>query len=1119
MATWQLTNKGFALDLAHSIDYWQFNTAFVDGSVEGRLQWNSEDGTLEYGLPGGNVTLQIGQEQLVKCVNNTGSTIEDGDVVYVSGAAGSRPEISLASSATGTGNVPIGMATEDIEHLAQGYVNIGGLVRGIDTSGIAAGSVGFLSESVPGALRATPPDAPNYTTVVGYCLFSDADVGIFLVRVLSAPRLVSLSDTLAADPDDGDVYRWVEANDRFELAAIAGGGDLLADGSVPMTANWTFGNYSLTLGGDVVFDGDGLIRSNTADESDSASLVLAGGGAVGTGRGATFTMYGNQVANYGGGFVLQAGNKTGGTNDGDIRFKTGAGVNRMRVFYEGQIAMGSGVDSLNTKMTYGLTLDQGSSDDEILALRSSDVTHGITTIQNTNTFAAFGKASASAGGLKITTMRDDSGTQTLYILAVGGDANTTKGSGASAPIWITAGAKDGTGVQDVGANGNLLIIRNYDTGTRWLVDEDGDTWQSGGAEFNGKTTVYGLQGAGAEFRIVSDEGDDNADFWRMFAYPSGELTIEALTTGSWVQQLYFNATGQLLIGDSANTKMTMGLTINQAANDDEILAFKSSDVAHGYVTGAETDTFGFIRKTNAASGGLAIYSICQDAAVTNNLYFFVTGATASTTRSVAGRSLVEFNVSEHDGADTIANVTADGNVFGIRVRSAGSWLTRWICDEDGDTWQSGSLSLGAVTLSEADLDDLTDGGETALHSHAGGGGGGAAADVTVDDAALDKFLGPFDEETDDLQDLIDYIDETGTEVVQSDSEPETTYPGMVWIDTDAGQAPGIGGNWVLVEEKEFSTEVIDWTISGLDGNTDKELLVKFQMVSAPDGGGEFKMQYNGDTGNNYDYQMHWFGAGHSTGDAEGVAYIRLTADGASNWQENGEIRMPLETGTKRFAFCTTMRQQGGGDDYVHFYTGTWQDDSTNITSVRLFTNNAMTAKFRVYKWQEVRASDIAISGWQLVESKSHDSGALDWTISGLTGDTDKKYKLDIIFFEDLGSGSDLDWRMNGDTGNNYNDSSHWYGGSTGFLNSIGVSSARVTSMNADEEVSGRAEFYVDSSRGGKKSSICHVTRYLGSHWGYVVNGSWDNTADEVTSITFLTNNSVECELKFYRWVD
>jgi hypothetical protein len=569
-------------------------------------------------------------------------------------------------------------------------------------------------------------------------------------------------------------------------------------------------------------------------------------------------------------------------NTGDLYLKSivnGALVNRVTFDRSGGQVM-IGTDTVaNAKMTIGLTINQAGNDDEILAFKSSDVGHGVTTQTETDTYCFFEKASAASGGINIKAF---GATSVQSFGAYCSGFRTAKTTGEWGSFNFSAYGISGTGVDNVTANANIFTIAarvGGSTLTRWILDEDGDTWQSGDVSIVA-TKKINLDGVGGH-TYISENSSDNL---RLVVGGTVALTLK---------NTYIYTSSTFFVNDTLNAKMTKGITINQAANDDEILAFKSSDINHGRETLTEIDTYGYFTKVSGSYGGLKIAGIVEDSAsAPNSMQFLCYGGTANTTKSTAGTGLVTFYIGENSG-DAIANITADGNMVAFIGRVGGAWVARWILDEDGDTWQSGvatmpSLMLGTTPLSESDLGELTEAGETELHSHAGGGGGGAPA-----------------------------------------------------------------GNWVLVEEKEVSAEILDWTISDLDGNTDRELLVKFQMVSAPEAGGEFKMQYNGDTGDNYDYQMHWFGQGHSSGGAEGVDYIRLTADGASNWQENGEIRMPLETGTKRFAFCTTMRQQPGGDDYVHFYTGTWQDDSTNITSVRLFTNNAVTAKLRVYKWQEV----------------------------------------------------------------------------------------------------------------------------------------------------------------------
>lgn len=206
-----------------SVETIQLDTSFLDGALEGRLQWNSEDGTMEYGLPGGNVTLQVGQEQLVKCVNKTATDMTNGQVVYFSGAQGSRPTIGLSDPTDRSKAVALGMLTEDIGINAQGYVNVGGLVRGINTKNIAAGGLGFLSIATPGGLSPGPPAAPNFTTVAGYCVVSNQTDGVFFVRILSGPRLVSLSDVDHTAPytaTSGQVLSWTASSGtgRWELA-------------------------------------------------------------------------------------------------------------------------------------------------------------------------------------------------------------------------------------------------------------------------------------------------------------------------------------------------------------------------------------------------------------------------------------------------------------------------------------------------------------------------------------------------------------------------------------------------------------------------------------------------------------------------------------------------------------------------------------------------------------------------------------------------------------------------------------------------------------------------------------------------------------------------------------
>jgi hypothetical protein len=204
----------------NAVDYIQLDTTYTDGTFEGRLQWNSADGTLEYGLPGGSVNLQVGQEVIFLARNETGSTIPNGACVYINGATGSRPTIALAKADSVLTSAVAGVTTESIDHNSTGYVTSFGLVRDVDTSGAAAGSVIYLSATTAGEFTTTRPTAPDIKVFIGYSIFSNVSSGIIAANPTFQPSLTALNDVLEIAPSNQDVPIWNTTNSRFELATV-----------------------------------------------------------------------------------------------------------------------------------------------------------------------------------------------------------------------------------------------------------------------------------------------------------------------------------------------------------------------------------------------------------------------------------------------------------------------------------------------------------------------------------------------------------------------------------------------------------------------------------------------------------------------------------------------------------------------------------------------------------------------------------------------------------------------------------------------------------------------------------------------------------------------------------
>jgi hypothetical protein len=183
------------------------------------------------------------------------------------------------------------------------------------------------------------------------------------------------------------------------------------------------------------------------------------------------------------------------------------------------------------------------------------------------------------------------------------------------------------------------------------------------------------------------------------------IYIEAISGAATLNYAIYSAGGavsfngsNVYIGDTSNVNMTVGLTINQGASDDEVLAFKSSDVAHGVTTLAETDTYASFSKYDAAGGGLKLLSLSdanQTAATPTLSLQAISGIALDTTKSTAGRGAVEVYAAIASGTG-IGTITADGNIFAVRHYTGAAYVADMIVDEDGDLWLNGGITTGGV---------------------------------------------------------------------------------------------------------------------------------------------------------------------------------------------------------------------------------------------------------------------------------------------------------------------------------------------------------------------------------------------------------------------------------------
>ncbi len=275
-----ITSLNGVTDGISSPDYVQFSTTGATPNVA-RLLWNDTDGTLEFQMKGGNVNLQIGQEQVVRVTNSTGSTISNGQVVYINGSTGNHVNVTLAQANTeSTSSKTLGVVTESIAKNQSGFVTTSGLVRDLDTSALTEGAAVWLSPSTAGGLTTTRPTAPNHAVLIGWCVKSHASVGVIFVHVANGYELDELHDVLLTSAANNDVLSFDSTSGLWKnraLATVANTGaysDLTGKptnvSSFTNDAGYLTGNQTVTLSGDVTGSGSTAITTTLANTAVTA---------------------------------------------------------------------------------------------------------------------------------------------------------------------------------------------------------------------------------------------------------------------------------------------------------------------------------------------------------------------------------------------------------------------------------------------------------------------------------------------------------------------------------------------------------------------------------------------------------------------------------------------------------------------------------------------------------------------------------------------------------------------------------------------------------------------------------------------------------------------------------
>jgi len=167
----------------------------------GQLFYDSSLDAMTFHNSNANVALQVGEENWIKVINNSGVQIDNGKVVYLSGASGGFPQIQLARADASSTSQVVGVTTHNIANGATGYITTFGIVRGVGTGSFSGGDMLWLSATTAGNVTVTKPTSPNYAIRIGYVANAAASPnGTFLVNIENFGDKADISGL--ADTDD-----------------------------------------------------------------------------------------------------------------------------------------------------------------------------------------------------------------------------------------------------------------------------------------------------------------------------------------------------------------------------------------------------------------------------------------------------------------------------------------------------------------------------------------------------------------------------------------------------------------------------------------------------------------------------------------------------------------------------------------------------------------------------------------------------------------------------------------------------------------------------------------------------------------------------------------------------
>lgn len=194
-----VANSGVTASTISQTTYIDFTTGSTNpSSIGGRVFFdNTAKALAYYDIQGNNIPIAMGQQLYTRVWNATGSQIDKGKVIAITGTSNGLPSAILARNQHAVASAkPIGLSAENIPNNSEGLVLNNGILSGITLNTFSNGDTLYLSDTVAGGYISTTSSLAftARTNEIGYVIQTGSTTGKIYVNINNEDSNLSLTD-------------------------------------------------------------------------------------------------------------------------------------------------------------------------------------------------------------------------------------------------------------------------------------------------------------------------------------------------------------------------------------------------------------------------------------------------------------------------------------------------------------------------------------------------------------------------------------------------------------------------------------------------------------------------------------------------------------------------------------------------------------------------------------------------------------------------------------------------------------------------------------------------------------------------------------------------------------